>query len=261
MQDIFPATAERLKEWVAEPAVMGVILVGSKSHGHGDALSDDDLEVFLTSDAFVRLAPVECGELKIEGEGEKRKIIYDVEYTDLNALEHKLSSPHDLDHWPYERARILFDRTGHLSILVRKLAQMDADFRHKRLLHATIDTGGAVYRAQKTLKRGAIGAGHLLVARGAKALARLLFGLEWRWVPLDHWLEAELRTLQDPTQAGPLLVEALCNGDPAPLQRAFDGLEDRLYDAGVPRPDGRHALFFELIHPLRIQERSMHGLS
>ena len=47
MQDIFPGTAEKLEEWKSRPEVLGVLLVGSKSRGYNDDLSDDDLEVLL----------------------------------------------------------------------------------------------------------------------------------------------------------------------------------------------------------------------
>ena len=91
-------------------------------------------------------------------------------------------------------------------------------------------------------------------------LKPLIFALEWRWVPLDHWWEAELRTLDDPDRVGPLLVEALVESRPEPLQMALARLEDRLYSEGVPRPSGRRDLFLELIHPSRAEERAIHGL-
>ena len=68
-------------------------------------------------------------------------------------------------------------------------------------------------------------------------------------MPLDHWIEPELRTLADPTGAGPRLpIAALVEGQPAPLLAALRGLEDRLAAEGVPRPAERGALFLELIH-------------
>ena len=88
----------------------------------------------------------------------------------------------------------------------------------------------------------------------------MIFALEWRWVPLDHWWEAELRTLDDPAAVGPLLVEALVESTPAPLQEALARLEDRLYAEGVPHPAGRRDLFLELIHPSQAEERAIHGL-
>lgn len=260
MQSIFSATAVRLEKWKAEPGVLGVVLVGSKSRGHNDELSDDDLEVLLDDESFARLAPADCGEIYVEGEGAERRLIYDVQYTSLTSLERKPSSHHDLDHWPYERAQVLFDRDGRVGAAVAAAGRMDPQFRHTRLLHATIDAWVAPRRAAKTIKRGADCAGRIIIAKGAKALARVIFALENRWVPLDHWLEAELRTLEDPQQVGPLLCQSVSTGDPAPLAEALNRLEDRLFAEGVPRAADRIPLFYELVHVSRVEERSMHGL-
>ena len=260
MRDVFPETMERLEQWKAQPEVLGVILVGSQSRGHADDLSDDDLEVLLDEEQFAQREPEACIEFLIEGVGEQRKLIYDTQYTTLAVLRRKLTSPHDLDHWPYERAQILFERDECLKPIVEGLGRMDAAFRHARLLHATIDTSIAIGRATKTLRRGHEAAAHLQIARGVKALSRLCFALEWRWMPLDHWLENELQTLEDPTEVGPQLIEALKSGNPQPLRTALDSLESWLSAEGVPDHTEQDTLFFELIHPRRAEERAIHGL-
>jgi hypothetical protein len=260
MKEIFPQTAARVEEWKARPEVLGVILVGSRSRGHSDEMSDDDLEVVLTGEAHARLGPEECSDLLIEGEGPTRKIIYDAEYISLPYLQGKVSSPIDLDHWPYERAPVLFDRDGSVTEAVRAVGRMDPDFRHKRLLHSTIDAWVPPYRAGKSRKRGHEAATRLLIARGVMALTRLIFALEWRWVPLDHWWEAELRTLDDPDRVGPDLVRALNDAEPKALSEALARLEDRLHAEGVPRAPDRNRLFFELIHPERREERAIFGM-
>jgi Domain of unknown function (DUF4037) len=260
MPDIFPETAKRVSEWAEQPEVLGVVLVGSKSRRHADDLSDDDLEVLLTDEAHNRLAPTDCIDVLIEGEGANRKILYDAQYTSLSDLQRKAGSPFDLDHWPYEEARVLFDRNGDVAKAVEAAGRMDTDFRTKRLKHAAIDAWIAIYRVTKTQKRGYDAAARLLVARGVKALSRVVFALEARWVPLDHWWQAELGTLADPEGIGPLLVEALMTSSPEPLSKALAQLEDRLFADGVPRPAGRHDLFMEIIHPTRAEERAIHGM-
>ena len=260
MPDIFPETAKRVSEWASQPEVLGVVLVGSKSQPHADDLSDDDLEVLLTDEAHDRLAPTECIDVLIEGEGADRKILYDAQYTSLSDLQRKASSPFDLDHWPYEHARVLFDRHGDVARAVEAAGRMDPDFRAKRLKHATIDAWIAIYRVTKTQKRGFEAGARLLVARGVRAMSRVVFALDGRWVPLDHWWEAELRTLGDPEQVGPLLVEALMSSTAEPLSKALNQLEERLFSEGVPRPAGRRDLFLEIIHPSRAEERAIHGL-
>ncbi|HJQ68540.1 MAG TPA: hypothetical protein VKA70_06195 [Blastocatellia bacterium] len=260
MAELFPETAERVKELALRPEVLGVIVVGSKSAGHADHLSDDDMEVILTEEAHALLSPAQCSEVLYAPEGDVRRIIYDAYYEPLSALAHKANSPRDLEHWPYERARVLFDRDGRVSEAVAAARVMTPEFRRARLLHATVDAWVAGRRAEKTFGRGAEAAAHLVIARGAKALSRILFALEWRWVPLDHWLEPELKTLDDAEGAGRLLVDALKGGAAQPLKEAVDALEDRLFAEGVPRPDERIALFLELIHPSREAERMVHGL-
>jgi hypothetical protein len=187
-------------------------------------------------------------------------LIYDAEYLGIGALRARIASPHDLDHWPYERSPILFDRTGGLKGLVADLGAMSPEFRSKRLLHATIDAWIPPYRVGKCLTRGQVAAAHLLVARGARALTRLVFALEWRWVPLDHWLQREIATLTDPAGVGPRILEALETCDATPLQEGLASLEPMLESEGVPARSGRNALLMELIHPSRVEERAIHGL-
>jgi hypothetical protein len=90
-EGLFPETVARVETWAADPEVLGVLLVGSKSRGHTDARSDDDLEVLLSRAAFARLKPTECHALLIEGEGAARRVVYDAQLTSLGDLEGKLS--------------------------------------------------------------------------------------------------------------------------------------------------------------------------
>jgi hypothetical protein len=259
--DLFPATTERLEAWKADPDVLGVLLMGSKAQGHQDELSDDDLDVLLNDEAFARLAPGDCHDVLIEGEGNFRRIVYDALLTSLSALQAKASSHLDVDHWPYERAQVLFAREdAPVQGAVTAAAHMFPEFRRLRITHGTIDAWVAAHRAVKTVERRQEAAVALLVARGTKALARVLFALESRWTPLDHWLERELATLEDPERVGPSLVAALREKSSAPLLQALTALEDRLAGEGVPRPASRRALFLELIHPSRAEERAIHAL-
>ncbi|HET9326152.1 MAG TPA: hypothetical protein VFQ05_05205 [Candidatus Eisenbacteria bacterium] len=259
--EIFPATAERLASWEADADVIGVLLVGSKSVGHQDERSDDDLEVLLTDEAFQRLAPGDCHTMHIEGEGSMRQIVYDAQLTAMSALERKPGSSLDLDHWPYERARVLFARDPErVEAAVKAAALMTPEFRSARLAHGTIDAWVSAHRAVKTMERGFQAAGTLLVARSAKALTRVLFAMESRWAPLDHWLERELETLDDPLRIGPRIVTALKERRPAPLLEALTALENRLASEGVARAADRRGMFLELIHASRADERARHTL-
>jgi hypothetical protein len=85
----------------------------------------------------------------------------------------------------------------------------------------------------------------------------LLFALEWRWVPVDHWIERELATLAGPTPAADLLVDALLVGTTEPLKAALAELQPLLAAEAVP---DRDALYYRLCHPDRAAERALHAL-
>lgn len=261
MQPLFDATQEQVARWKADPEVLGVVMVGSKSRGNGDALSDDDLEVILTDAAHARLHPTACSVILADGEGPGRTLIYDAYMTSISDLEGKAASPRDLDHWPYEGDVLLFDRDGRVGRAVKAAGTMTAEFRAARLRHGAVDVLLAAARAEKSLKRGFDAAAALIVARGAKALSRVLFALESRWVPLDHWLEPELRTLADSAGAVPFLLEALRTSRPEPLREAMARLWERLQEEGLPPRTEFTAFFLEIIHQDHAAERLIHGLT
>lgn len=258
---LFPRTLERIEMWKSDPQVLGIVWIGSKSRGLGDPNSDDDLEVLLTDAAAARIAPTECSDALIEGEGDSRRMVYDAQMLARSALEAKALSPVDLDRWPYERAPVLFDRDGATALAVQRAGSIDPGFRSARLRHGVLDTWVAARRGIKTQRRGWPVAVRALTARGAHALARIVFALEHRWVPLDHWLEAELATLEDAAGAAPLLCQALLEGAPEPIMTALERLTPALEREGVPVTcEGIHDLFMTVIHPSHSAERRIHGL-
>jgi uncharacterized protein DUF4037 len=261
-RDLLPATAERLARWTEDPEVVGVIHVGSRSRGHGDALSDDDLEVVLTPAAYAGRAPEACVEGVATGEGAARRMIWDAQYLTLVDLEDKLPSPVDLDHWPYERAGVRFDRHGRVQPVVEALAAMPEGFRRARIRNGVVDGWVATRRLQKTLARGAPIGARLLAARAVRAIARVVFALEGRWVPLDHWFDAELATLTDDAGATPHLRAGLEGTDPGPFEAALNALAPAVEPWGVPSGiEGRRQLFLELVHPACAAERRVHGIN
>ncbi|MFP5504031.1 MAG: hypothetical protein ACLGIN_16200, partial [Candidatus Sericytochromatia bacterium] len=221
--------------------------------------SDDDFEVVLTDEAHARLAPTACVTFAhLEGAS---RLLYDAQLVSLSSLEAKQASNLDLDRWPYERAPVLYDRDGVVQSAVSAAGGMSPDFRAARLRHSMVDAWLAVHRAEKTLTRGFEAAGRQVIARGTKALARVLFALEHRWVPLDHWLEAELATLEDPAGAAPWLRRALVEVAPGALTEALERLQavlgPEVFPASAPE---RRDQFLTLIHPACAVERRVHGL-
>jgi hypothetical protein len=139
---------------------------------------------------------------------------------------------------------------------------MDPGFRDLRLRHAALDALIPVRRAAKMRTRGVPLAMRALQQKGLRAILRVVFALEGRWVPLEHWLDRELATLADPHRIVPLVREALESGAVEPLERALELLTEPLDRAGFPadRP-GRLGFFFHAVHPRNSAERARHGLA
>lgn len=259
-EGLYARTRERVMAWADDPDVVGVVWVGSRSRGYGDRFSDDDLDVVLTPAAHARIDPADSFVMELEPTADPPRLVYDAYMTSLEALTAKAASTRDVDHWPYEKAVVLFDRDGRVTHAVRAAAAMDEAFRRARIQHGALDTVVAIARARKTDKRGMPAATATLVARGAKALTRALFALEHRWAPLDHWLEPELRSLADPSGAVPALHEAIVHSSHASLGEALTRLQPLLEREGCPTPSGYGAFQSELQHPARAAERALHGL-
>lgn len=257
----YPETRERIEDWKSDPRVLGVLQVGSRSRGHGDDISDDDLEVVLTDEAGGGLGPLESIEVRLVQDAQPPRALFEAQYLPLAEFDRKAASPLDIDHWPYERAAIWFDRDGRVAEAVRRCAQMEPAFRAARLRNGTLDALIALKRGEKTARRGYLAPVRLLSSKAARALARVLFALEWRWVPLDHWFEHEVATLQDRPGAAPLLLEGVRTGEIAPLAECLARLENALEAEGIPRDlAGRRAMIFDLLHPSRREERTVHGI-
>lgn len=259
--DLHPRTRARLAEWAADPEVVGVAWIGSRSRGYGDAMSDDDLEVLLVPEAHARIRPGDEFEMLPDPDADPPRLIYDAWCTTLAAIRAKAASTADVDHWPYEAAVVLFDRDGALAAAVAANAAMPEAFRQARVRHGAIDAIAASIRARKGAKRAMPYATRMLLARGAKALTRVLFALEGRWTPLDHWLEPELASLADAHGVVPLLRAAILDADPAALDAACAGLRPALTPYGFPPPGASLGAFHaQLLGPGRAAERAVHAL-
>ncbi|GCE22239.1 hypothetical protein [Dictyobacter kobayashii] len=255
MTHLFPETAQFIHSLQKNENVLGILLVGSKSQGHDDSDSDDDLEVVVT-ETLHNLVP----RIEQYHDPVTHKLRYDIRYTTLSALKQKVVSPLDTEHWPYEHASVLYDaQDGLIRDLCTAVAEMDASFRTLRIRYAAVSTTVAIGKACKALQRGYKTSSQLVVSRGAIMLARLLFALEWRWKPTDHWLEPELLTLKDPAQASLLLLEAVRSSSPYALREAMNRLENTFLQE-VPNREERAHLYGQIMHFSHASQREIHTL-
>ena len=109
-----------LPEFEALPGVVGLTLNGGLSRGYADHLSEIDVTIYLTSEAFedwqLSKPPIAVGITKLAGQ------LYDIKYVDFRA--ESARDWNDTELWDASYAEILFDPEDLLhSVFAEKLAE------------------------------------------------------------------------------------------------------------------------------------------
>ena len=120
-----------LPEFKALPGVVGLTLNGGLSRGYADHLSEIDVTIYLTSEAFMdwqsSKPPISVGITRLAGQ------LYDIKYVDFSA--EKARDWDDTELWDASYAEILFDPEDLLhSVFAEKLAERPEPSKAENLL-------------------------------------------------------------------------------------------------------------------------------
>src|SRR5688572_18630021 len=124
--------AELIEPYTREPWVRGIYLVGSASRPFRDQISDYDFEVAVDDDAFARASDDERHVFSIEP-GPPPRVDYEFLLRPWSELEGLVASNRDVDHYPFEHARVLYDPEGALAPLLARIAALPDAVRETRL--------------------------------------------------------------------------------------------------------------------------------
>ncbi|MGC9529014.1 MAG: hypothetical protein ACP5G2_00070 [Candidatus Bipolaricaulaceae bacterium] len=198
-----------------KPGVIGVYVVGSASRPFRDGLSDYDIEVAMEDAAYAATALADRHVFAIQ-EGPPRRVDHEFflrPWSELTGLE---QSSRDVDHYPFQYARILHDPDRRLARLFAQLAALPEEVRRLRLRIHYLETVFALGRADRCLDRDKKLGLRLVLGQGGIALTKLLAVARGSWAPTLHWAADELQllgvpedlisraaaTLADPTRDG-----------------------------------------------------------
>lgn len=123
---------ELIRPYQKMDGVIGVYLVGSATRPFRDPLSDYDFEVVMDDKAFAK-GPGEKKLVFVLDEGPPRRVDHEFSLRPWTELARLVRSTLDLDHYPFQHARVLHAPTGRLGELVEHLAALPASVRKTRL--------------------------------------------------------------------------------------------------------------------------------
>ncbi|WP_327721338.1 hypothetical protein OG381_42720 [Streptomyces sp. NBC_00490] len=211
---------------LADPAVVGLVLKGSRAHeGMVTDHSDHDLYVVLADGATTDLA-------RFQGH---RTAGLDLVVTPL--AEFRTAGMPGFERYALARAQVVLDRLdGGIAAILAAKAHLDADEAYRDARGWLDAYANSLYRSLKNARDGQGLAARLDAADSVRFLLELLFALDRRPRPYNKYLEWELARRPLPGwDTGPLLdaVDRVARtGDAALQRRLFTRVESAARQAG-----------------------------
>jgi predicted nucleotidyltransferase len=176
-----------LDTYRTDEAVLGIVQVGSTVKGYDDEYSDVDLVLVVTEDKYAML------------EKNFQKVIhaeeYDLKFTTVDMLLDIKNSKSDEDHWDFQKAIVLFDKTNSVEEALREIVSYDAGSRLERLKRYYRGYWENTLNSLNCLEHNNRGAARIYSAIAIQELIRLLFNLNGKWAPRTQWAFKEISFL------------------------------------------------------------------
>lgn len=250
-----PAVRVSLEEALARPETLGLLLVGSRAAGWAEPDGDYDAFILVTPEARRALAPEQAQIFLFADGAYPRRLIGDFTYFSEESLEEHLSSPHDIDHWPYVDAVVLADRTGRLPDWCRRLAAFPERDLRERAIHKYIQLQIACNYATVDDVRGFEPDRQLNLHRAILAGVHLWFTLKGRWSPPLKWWTREIDRLEMRADTRGILEGAIRNPAIETVTQLRDHLRGEMRHAGIAEVDDFVRAFIERLQPAHREAR------
>jgi predicted nucleotidyltransferase len=235
--DEFEATL--VSEARDDPETLGLLLHGSRASDAHRSDSDYDLIRIVTEDAYsARLDRNSLLEHRPPGDAPK----VDILFQSTARIESYVANPG----WytaTYISARLLFDRSGEIAPLLRRLTAEAGKVARGGTAVAYDDYLNSFVRSIKAARRGDDLGRQLHSAGSAVALVRTLFGLESAWPPYHDQLAARLTRIErlqgwPRDYLGESLLRLTRDADPAFQQTLEQRVEQLMNARGIPHEWG-----------------------
>ncbi len=247
-----------LEAALARPETLGLLLVGSRALGWAAPGGDYDLLILVPTERERSLAPEEAQVfLYAEGEFPKR-MIGDFSYISERTLAAQLDSPLDVDHWTYQDAVPLLDRTGRLADWCRRLSALPEPARRERAVQKYLQVAIALSYATADDVRGFAADRQMNLFRGVLAGLHLWFALRGRWAPPLKWWTREVERLEMRPDTRGILEAAVLNPSLETFIPMRDHLKAEMRAAGFDEVDDLTRAFVARLRPERRDDGYRH---
>lgn len=216
---------KQLEKYYSEDNVFGVILVGSSSHYYKDSNSDYDIEIIVNNEYYKQ---IKNKKLIIRDHETKLEVLF-LSYFNF---ESKINSGLDINHWPYVKGRILYDKNGSISDAIKKISRMGNDLSHRIKLtyFEFIMLNSKIRRILDTGEELNL---RLTSSQLAIVASKMFFLIQKQWPPIIYWTAQNFQYLVDEEQAFKYLLLQVFN-DPSiiNIEKLQNGIEMQLQRFG-----------------------------
>lgn len=177
-----------LLDYCAESSDLAAIQVGSTAKGYDDESSDVDLKVIVTEEKYVDIEKNFQTFLHTDR--------YDLIFKTIARLRKTVNSEIDEDHWNYQDAIVLLDKTGRVDRILKNIVQYDSGSREARLKRFYLAYWNNTLGSYSCLRHKNVWGSKIYAAQAVHELIRLLLSINYRWSPRLQWAFRELPLLE-----------------------------------------------------------------
>ena len=193
-----------LIDYYTNDKVFGVVLVGSSSHFYKDSNSDFDVEVIVDDDYY---ETIKDKKLLIRNSDTKLEILI-LSYSNFLS---KIDSSLSINHWPYEKGIVLYDRNGQFKTIIEKIVSVDLNELSKRLKLSYFELLLLCSKIERIKNTGEFLNLKLASAQIGVIASKLLFLMHKKWPPIIYWTSQNMLYLEDVDSEFKLLIMEVLN--------------------------------------------------
>ena len=230
---------------LARPENLGLLLVGSRALGWASPQADYDLLILVTPEHLQSLHP-EQAQVFLYAEGEfPKRMTGDFSYVSEVTFGEHLASPLDIDHWLYQDAVVLSDRTGRLPGWCARLGTLPEPERRERAIQKYLQMAIALSYATDDDVRGFGVDRQMNLFRSVLAGLHLWFALRGRWAPPFKWWSREVERLEMRPDTRGILEAAVLNTAIDTAIPLREHLKEEMRHAGITEVNDLVRAFIE----------------